>query len=243
MTCPGPGPRSRVTALLSLILVSPLLLHLLSGHFHYTYPIPEVPEGGWTRHHQRGDHQGCRGAGRDRPCRDGAAQRPDPLVPGPEPYPDSGMVMVACPGPGGGIPSIFIARCREGSSSWWPVPLPFLRPFHWWVAQAPLLQDRQWQRWQFGLLWEETDCGEPRTQDPSFQHSPLALGLSEGHLPPFTGRQASRLQSLGRSRPNLRWEMFTVFPDPAEERVQTVSLYHHPQQTFAVHPQAAVKGM
>ena len=117
MTCPGPGPCSRGTALLSLILVSPLLLHLLSGHFHDTYPVPEVPEGGWTRHHQRGDHQGCRGAGRDRPCRDGAAQRPDPLVPGPEPYPDSGMVMVACPGPGGGIPSVFIARCREGSSS------------------------------------------------------------------------------------------------------------------------------
>lgn len=56
VTCPGPGPRSRVTALLSLILVSPLLLHLLSGHFHDTYPIPEVPEGGWTWHHQRGDH-------------------------------------------------------------------------------------------------------------------------------------------------------------------------------------------
>lgn len=100
----GMGHRAKIlthvswmTALLTLILVFSLLFYLFSGNLYNTYPIPEVPEGGWAWHYQRGDHQGCRRARWDWPCRDGATPRPDPLVPGPEPYPDTGTQIVAQP--------------------------------------------------------------------------------------------------------------------------------------------------
>lgn len=62
-----------------------------AGNSHPHSP-PEVPEGGGSRHHEGGDPRGGadRGRRRDRPRRDGAEERPDPLVQRSEPHPDAG---------------------------------------------------------------------------------------------------------------------------------------------------------
>lgn len=62
-----------------------------AGDF-YPHAPPEVPEGGGPRHHQGGDPRGGADGGRwrDRPRRDGAAARPNPLVQRSEPHPDTG---------------------------------------------------------------------------------------------------------------------------------------------------------
>lgn len=61
----------------------------------YSHPHspPEVPEGGRPWHHEGGDPRGGADRGRrwDRPRRDGAEERPDPLVQRSEPHPDAGM--------------------------------------------------------------------------------------------------------------------------------------------------------
>lgn len=54
-----PGPWKLSESSSHLLLVSPLFTALFSGNLHDTYPVPEVPEGGWAWHHQRGDHQRC----------------------------------------------------------------------------------------------------------------------------------------------------------------------------------------
>lgn len=63
-----------------------------SADLSHPHPPPEVPEGGGSRHHQGGDTRGGADGGRrrDRPRRDGAEERPDPLVQRSEPHPDAG---------------------------------------------------------------------------------------------------------------------------------------------------------
>lgn len=62
-----------------------------ADHIHPD-PPPQIPEGGRPRNHQGGDPQGGDdgGHGRDRPRRDGAKERPDPVVQRSEPHPDTG---------------------------------------------------------------------------------------------------------------------------------------------------------
>lgn len=76
-----------------------------AGNLHPHTP-PEVPEGGRPRHHQGGDPWGGadRGGWWDRPRRDGAAARPDPLVQRSEPHPDTGT----SPRPKDGSHSFFL---------------------------------------------------------------------------------------------------------------------------------------